>query len=365
VSAHQTPLRTYVVLVAGLAMFAFAPIFVRGAGADADPVAITTIRTVSAFLMLVPFWLFARYREMQVQRRGLSEGRGAKAASPAVAATSALSSSNAKHTDTAASTTDAQDDSSVNKVPSAAERTPIAALVWTRKEVAWSALAGLFLAAHLMLWIGSLFFTSVASASVLVTIHPIMLIVVESLFLKKRFPVASWIGVLVAFSGSVMLGISDAAPNESFANPMLGNLMAFTAAFLFVFYILISQKIRKNSGWLDYVFAVYGFTALFSVVIAGFLGVHWLMQPMATVVVGVALAVGASIIGHGSMNYAVKFISATLLSTLILAEPVFATILAYFIFAEMPAVTSIIAMGIIMGGVFATWWARRRAVGNG
>jgi drug/metabolite transporter (DMT)-like permease len=345
VSTLQTPARTYVVLIAGLAMFAFAPIIVRSSGADADPVAITTIRTVSAFLMLVPFWLFARYQDYRT-RTGL---------------VTATVSGTATHFDGGSASINGPNQVENNRIP-ASTLTPIAARIWTRAEVGWSALAGLFLAAHLMLWIGSLFYTSVASASVLVTIHPIMLIVVESMFLKKRFPVASWIGVIVAFSGSVVLGISDAGPSESFANPLLGNAMALTAAFLFVFYILISQKIRKNSGWLDYVFSVYGFTALFSVLIAGALGVNWLDQPMGTLLAGLGLAVGASIVGHGSMNYAVKFISATLLSTLILVEPVFATILAYFIFAEMPALTSILAMSVIMMGVFATWFARRRAV---
>jgi drug/metabolite transporter (DMT)-like permease len=294
-------------------MFAFAPIFVRSAGAGADPVAITTIRTVSAFLMLVPFWIWARFAEYR-QRQ-------------------------------------------------VAGATPTAAVkVFTRAEVGWSALAGFFLAAHFMLWIGSLFYTSVASASVLVTIHPIMLILVESVWLKKKFPIASWMGVLVAFGGSVVLGIFDSAPNANYPNPLLGNMMALSAAFLFVFYILISQKIRKNSGWLDYVFAVYGFTALGSVIIALVLGVSWWMQPMPTVWAGLALAIGASVIGHGAMNYAVKFVTATLLSTLILSEPVFATILAYFIFDEMPSLGSIIAMAIIMSGVLVTWWARRKAV---
>lgn len=306
-TVQTAPLRTYFILSAGLAMFAFAPIFVRGAGVDADPVAITTIRTVIAFLILVPFWLFARFKDYR-------------------------------------------------------NKEELSKVVFSRKEVGWSALAGLFLAVHFMLWIGSLFFTSVASASVLVTIHPIMLIVVESFFLKKRFPIASWIGVFIAFAGSVFLGITDSAPNEAFRNPLLGNFMAISAAFMFVFYILISQKIRKSSGWLDYVFSVYGFTALSCVIIAFMMDVTWWDQPQNTILSGLALAVGASVIGHGSMNYAVKFISATLLSTLILIEPVFATLLAFLIFAEMPAIGSIVAMFIIMGGVLVTWWARRRSI---
>ena len=89
-----------------------------------------------------------------------------------------------------------------------------------------------------------------------------------------------------------MLGITDSGPNETFANPLLGNVMALAAAFLFVFYILISQKIRKNSGWLDYVFSVYGFTALGSVLIAAALGVSWWVQPLPTVLSGLGLAIG-------------------------------------------------------------------------
>jgi drug/metabolite transporter (DMT)-like permease len=292
------PIHTYVLLAAGLAMFAFAPIMVRLAGPTADPVAITTIRTISAFLMLLPFWIVKQLRK------------------------------------------------DVPKIHR------------TRKELMWTALAGFSLAAHFTLWIGSLFYTSIASASVLVTIHPIMLILVESTFLKKKFPVLSWIGVIGAFTGSVLLGVFDSGPSDHFTNPLLGNSMAMVASVFFVCYILISQKIRVTSSWLDYVFAVYGFTAIGTIIIALILGTSF-HQPTETILSGIALAVGASIIGHGSMNYAVKFISATLLSTLILAEPVFATLLGVAVFGEIPAMSSIIAMGVIMVGIFLTWWGRR------
>ena len=292
------PFHTYFMLIAGLGMFALAPIIVRLAGSDADPVAITAVRTCSAFLMLLPIWVYYRLK-------------------------------------------------------SGAER-----IHRSPKEIAWSALAGILLSLHFTLWIGSLFFTSIASASVLVTIHPIMLIIVESTFLKKRFPVLSWIGVIAAFLGSVLLGISDPEPSESFSNPLLGNLMAIVASVFFVFYILISQKIRKSTSWLDYVFTVYGFTALATLIIAFVMGVS-LSQPLPTILSGIALAIGASIIGHGSMNYAVKFISGTLLSSLILAEPVFATLLGVAISGEIAAFWSIVSMIIIMSGIFMTWYGRR------
>lgn len=322
-------MRIYFILGAGLAMFAFAPIVVRLAGGDADPVAITTIRTVSAFFMLLPVWAWYRWKESR---------------SVGVLASSGMDRS----TDDAGQTPNGH---SYRETP-----------VRSRSEIGWSAVAGVFLSMHFMLWIGSLFFTSVASASVLVTIHPIMLIVAETVFLKKRFGMLSWAGVAIAFVGSIFLALGDANSGGQHANPLLGNAMAFTAAIMFVFYILISQKIRKQTGWLDYVFMVYGFTAVGSVSIALIMGVAWWDQPMATVWSGLGLAVGAQLIGHGAMNYAVKYISATLLSTLILAEPVFATILAVLFFAEVPGIGSVLAMGVVMSGIFLTWWARRKVV---
>ena len=67
------------------------------------------------------------------------------------------------------------------------------------------------------------------------------------------------------------------------------------------------------------------------------------------------MALGPQIMGHGSLNYAIKYISPTLLSTLILIEPLLASILALVIFKEWPESSSLVAMAIIIIGVSLTW----------
>jgi len=76
------------------------------------------------------------------------------------------------------------------------------------------------------------------------------------------------------------------------------------------------------------------------------------------VLVGVALAAGPTILGHGAMNYAVKYVSPTLLSTLVLSEAVVAAIAAFFIFGEIPSVLSLSAMVVIVAGVSLSWTRR-------
>ncbi len=278
-------------LLAGLTAFGFAPILVRFAS-DTSPLVLVVYRTVFAAAMLFPFWVWLRSREQR-------SGKG--------------------------------------------------------KERLWIALSGVCLGLHFTFWISSLYYTSVASASVLVTIHPIIMILVERLWFKRGFAKTTWIGVLLAFSGSVLLGISDSQIEQDFADPLFGNFLALTAAIIFVVYLLIGQKIRRKREWIDYVFPVYFYAAAACVLMAVVMGKNLLEISKIGVWAGAGLAFGPQILGHGSMNYAVKYVSPTLLSTLILVEPLLASVLAFFLFAELPPIASIIAMAIILIGVGLTW----------
>ncbi|HKK24489.1 MAG TPA: DMT family transporter [Gracilimonas sp.] len=286
-------IKVYVFLGIGLTTFGVAPVLVKFA-TEYSALLLVTIRTVGAFLMLIPaYWYRKTSKKYDLKAAG--------------------------------------------------------------NESRLMAMAGIALGLHFTLWTSSLYFTSVASASVLVTIHPIMLIVAERVLYKMNFAPTVWIGVFVAFGGSVLLGVSDYNAESTFANPVLGNVMAFSGAAIFAVYFLIGRKVRQNRSWLGYVFPVYGYAAATCLVIL--LVVEGVPTELdATVLwIGLALAVGPQLLGHGSLNYAVKFVSPTILSTLILTEPIFATILAFFILAELPAVLSVVAIIIILIGVTLTW----------
>ena len=291
----KVPTRVIMMLVAGMAMFAFAPILVRSAG-DTDPFAFAAIRTLSAALILLPFWYF---------RTSRAESR------------------------------------------------------YDIRDNAIAAVTGLFLGFHFIFWILALQNTTVASASILVTIHPIILILIEAGLFKKVFPPLVWAGVFVAFTGSLLLGYSDSQAETIFEQALLGDFYALIAALLFALYFLISQRLRQKSDWINYVTRVYGATGLTCLAAALIAGSDFRVEPVVWLA-GLGLAIGPQIMGHGSMNYAVKFVAPTMLSTLILTEPVFATILAWFIFAEMPPLLTFPAMAVIMAGIMMAWMAKKK-----
>ena len=282
-------------LLVGISTFGMAPIMVRFAP-DVEPLALSALRTGFAVLFLFPFWFPQRKSILELKSLGISR--------------------------------------------------------------VLLALTGICLGLHFSFWIASLNYTSVASASVLVTIHPVMLIVAESLIFKRRFRGIVWVGVFVAFAGSALLGIADEASLEAFPNALFGNALALTAAVIFVVYFMLGRKIRQYTEWIDYVFYVYLYATITSLILA----VLWVGGIPAisgsALLVGIGLALGPTILGHGSINFAVKYVSPTLLSTLVLSEGVFAAIAAYFIFGEMPSALSIGAMIVILAGVSLTWYKR-------
>jgi len=282
-------------LLVGISTFGMAPIMVRFAP-DVEPLALSALRTGFAVLFLFPFWFPQRKSIPELKSLGISR--------------------------------------------------------------VLLALTGICLGLHFSFWIASLNYTSVASASVLVTIHPVMLIVAESLIFKRRFRGIVWVGVFVAFAGSALLGIADEASLEAFPNALFGNALALTAAVIFVVYFMLGRKIRQYTEWIDYVFYVYLYATITSLILA----VLWVGGIPAisgsALLVGIGLALGPTILGHGSINFAVKYVSPTLLSTLVLSEGVFAAIAAYFIFGEMPSALSIGAMIVILAGVSLTWYKR-------
>lgn len=229
------------------------------------------------------------------------------------------------------------------------------------KEHIWVAISGILLGLHLICWISSIYFTSIASASVLVTTHPIILIVIERFVYKYKFRLIIWFGVLISFSGSVVLGYADSGIKGTYSNPVLGNGLAILASFIFAGYFLIGNRVRQNRNWIDYVFPVYGYAAI-TAVIALFIveGISIEISGL-LFIVGLGLALGPQIAGHGALNYAVKYVSPTLIATLILFEPVASSIMAFFFFGEIPLSLSFVGMAIILLGISLTW-SRKKGI---
>ncbi len=212
--------------------------------------------------------------------------------------------------------------------------------------------SGVLLAAHFVLWIESLYHTSVAAASVLVATSPIFLGVLGFLLLGERLSPRAVIAIVLAVCGSVLIGFGDtqsAAPFQG--NSLFGNMLAVTASLMVSGYLLIGRVVRRKTSWLAYVFCIYSVVAVIVLALALVRGVPLLGLDPKVYLMCVLMALGPQIVGHGSFNYAVKYIPAAILGLLSLTEPIGGSLVAYFLFDEIPGLLGIIGMIIVLASV--------------
>ncbi len=202
---------------------------------------------------------------------------------------------------------------------------------WERNEMGWFLLSGLFLSLHFAFWIASLKYTSVASSVVLVTTHPIFVGIGSWLFLKERIGMNLVLGIALSVLGSGLISYGDMGLSKE---ALMGDGFALLGAIAASGYLLVGRKMRKEQDLLSYIFPVYSTAGLILILLSLiFQKSYWGYSP-STYLFLFLLALVPQLIGHTTFNWALKYLSASMVAITILGEPLGSTILAYFILGE-------------------------------
>jgi len=217
------------------------------------------------------------------------------------------------------------------------------------REIILIIVSGAFLGFHFVTWISSLYHTNVASASTLVSLSPIFLAILGFLILKERPRRIELMAIGVATLGTVALSMADSSSGiEAGSNPMLGNSLALAAAGFVSVYILIGRHVRQKRSWLAYVAPLYVVTALTTLSIAFLRDVPLLGYDYSIYLLCLSMAVIPQLMGHGALNYAVRFFPAATIGIASLVEPVGASLLAFAFFGEVPTLIASVAILVIL-----------------
>ncbi len=220
--------------------------------------------------------------------------------------------------------------------------------------------AGLLLGLHFVLWIESLYHTTVAAASVLVTTSPIFLAALGRLFLNERLSKPVYGAIFLAVAGVAVIGAGDMLEAGA-VGTLFGNSLALFASLLFSVYLMMGRVVRQKHSWLAYVFPLYATAALTILGVALLLDAPlWGFSPLFYALCA-GLALGPQIMGHGAFNYAVRYAPATLIGLLGLVEPIGASLLAYAIFDELPGPAAMAGMLAALLAISFVVLYRRRA----
>jgi drug/metabolite transporter (DMT)-like permease len=231
---------------------------------------------------------------------------------------------------------------------------PIALSQWKtiaqlrHRDILLALAAGAFLALHFALWIASLSYTTVASSVVLVTVTPVFVAIISYLLFKEKITKRILVGIIISIVGAVVIGLQNW---QLGGQSLKGSFLALLGALAVVGYLLIGRRLRQKMPLLPYIFITYASGAVLLFIVSLFLQYSFTGYSPTTYFWLAMLALVPQLIGHSSLNWSLRYIPATMVTIAVLGEPVGATILAFAILHEVPAVMEIVGGVLILGGI--------------
>ena len=216
--------------------------------------------------------------------------------------------------------------------------------------------AGAALALHFFTWIAAVQTTTVANATLVLAINPVITAAAAYLFFGERASGRLKIAIGVGVLGVVAIGWNDLSLSPEKVG---GDLLSLVSSFLFTAYLLIGKKVRRALDTTVYVTAVYGIAAVFGLLTMLVLGVPLADYAPRTWLCFGLMAFVPTVIGHTSLNAALRTIPAGRITALTLAEPLLAGSVAYFAWGETVSVGALAGFVLIGASVIAVATERR------
>lgn len=216
------------------------------------------------------------------------------------------------------------------------------------KTLLLSCLSGLFLAIHFTLWFESLRHTTVASSTTIVCTEIIWVSLGYALFLKGKMSLKEIMTIGVTLGGSVLIAFADSG---SGGTHLYGDILSLLAAIAVAVYVLIGRVVRKTASTTVYTYIVYSSCAAVLLLMCLIQGNALWGYGISGIIVGLLLAVFSTILGHSIFSWCLKYFSPSFVSASKLCEPVAASILAGFLFGEIPSAMQLAGGILILGGV--------------
>jgi drug/metabolite transporter (DMT)-like permease len=225
----------------------------------------------------------------------------------------------------------------------------------TSRELALAGVGGVSLALHFWAWNASIHLTTIAASVTLVSLQPAVVATISAVALREAPARRQIAGIAIAILGAMVIAAPDLkggmAPSGN--APLLGNMLAASAAVTAAIYYSIGRSLRRSLGIWAYVGIVYSTAFVTLSVIAVSRGIALAPQPPTEIAIFAGLALGPMLLGHTGMNWALKFLPAYVVNLTVLGEPVGATLLGAIIpsIRQIPPLSTLLGGAIVLGGV--------------
>jgi drug/metabolite transporter (DMT)-like permease len=224
----------------------------------------------------------------------------------------------------------------------------------------WMLLAGLFFALDLSFWHYGIVMTSVANATVLCNLTPVVVTLIGWLFFKER-PARLFILALALAMGGAFAMAAGARGGQG-TNPVLGDILSLSVALWYSGYFLAVKAARSTAGALRITFwaTLAGLPLMAGVSVL--LGEDMIPATAA----GWAACVGMGLMhvaGQGGVAWALGRLPASITAVTILIQPLVAAGLSWIVFGETLAPVQALGGALVLGAIILAQVSARTKTG--
>lgn len=219
---------------------------------------------------------------------------------------------------------------------------------------------GLFL--FIYLFVTSLRFANPIDISIIMTLPPVFVILMQVIFLKSRPSWLEYLGVAVSMAGAAVVILAGASDSKSGPDNLLGDLLAVVSTICYAFYLVILEKPSQTYKPINLLRWVF----LFSAIPGAFLLFHFDSMPILHgAPTAPWLEIGFILLCPTFLAYflvqpAQKLIGSEMVSLYQYLIPVFATISAVMMHLDHLKWIQVVAMVIVVAGMFITNRGKRK-----
>jgi drug/metabolite transporter (DMT)-like permease len=223
-------------------------------------------------------------------------------------------------------------------------------------------LAGLFFSADLTFWHYGIALTSVANATVLANLTPIVVTAVGWVIFKERPARLFLLGLGLGLAGAWTMASAHGGHAPVGKNPLLGDLLSAGTAVWYAFYFLAVRRARSTRSTMSIMFwsSAVGVVGTGAVMLA--FGEPVIPRSLAGWGACLGLAV-VHVTGQGAIAWALGRLPTATASVVVLIQPVVAGLLGWILFHEALGAWQGVGAVAVLAGVALAQWAARPASG--
>lgn len=192
------------------------------------------------------------------------------------------------------------------------------------------------------------------NSSVVITLSPVILLILSSLFLKEKITWLKGSGIAIGLVGALILILFGAKTQANAPNIPLGNTLFIINAIAYSVYLILVKPLTAKYAsvtLMKWFFLIAVFTNA-PIALPQFLEVQWSSLPPSVIGVMLFVVIGTTYLTYLFNVFALRQLKPSTIGAFIYLQPLIATLVAIILGADSLTTIRIIAASLIFLGVY-------------